>query len=218
MTALSEYLLSYGTAGEFGRFRPAAALECRRGDKAVVRSHRGVELATVLCPAVPGHARFLPNTTVGHLLRLAGPDDEAAAARAAATGRNLFDDARSLAAELGMPLEVVDAEVLLDGEHAILHHLNWDEFDERTLVATLTRRHRLHLRLHSLKGAAASKEHEEEHAGCGREGCGKTAGGSCATCGTGGGCSTCGVGKPQDLKAYFAGLREEMHRQRTPLL
>jgi hypothetical protein len=218
MMLLQEYLLSYGTAGEFGRFRPPAPLECLRGDRVVVRSHRGVELATVLCPAVPGHARFLPNTTVGQLLRRAGPDDEAAAGRAAERGRNLFDDARRLTAELALPLEVVDAEVLLDGEHAILHHLNWDEFDERTLVSTLTRRHSLHLRLHRLKGEAAEVPEEEEHAGCGREGCGKTAGGSCGTCGTGGGCSTCGVGKPQDLKTYFAGLREQMHRERTPLL
>ena len=51
-----EYLLSYGTAGDFGRFRPTRPLTCRRGDRAVVRSARGLELGVVLCEAQPGHA------------------------------------------------------------------------------------------------------------------------------------------------------------------
>ena len=59
-----EYLLRYGLAGDFGRFRAARPLALRRGDRAVVRSHRGLELAEVLREAAPGHAPFLPNTTV----------------------------------------------------------------------------------------------------------------------------------------------------------
>ena len=46
-----EHLLSYGNAGDFGRFRPLHPLACRRGDRAVVQSHRGLELGVVLCPA-----------------------------------------------------------------------------------------------------------------------------------------------------------------------
>ena len=65
-----EYLLSYGLAGDFGRFRAPGPLECRRGARAVVRSHRGLEIAEVLRAATPRHAHFLPNTSVGQLLRL----------------------------------------------------------------------------------------------------------------------------------------------------
>ena len=137
MMLLQEYLLSYGTAGEFGRFRPARPLACRRGDRVVVRSHRGLELGALLCEATPGHAHYLPNTSVGQLVRPAGPDDERAADRQAERAGELFDGARRLAAELGLPLEVLDVEVLLDGEQAILHHLHWAEFDERDLVAGL---------------------------------------------------------------------------------
>ena len=36
-----EYLVSYGNLGDFGRFRAAAPLACRRGQKLVVRSPRG---------------------------------------------------------------------------------------------------------------------------------------------------------------------------------
>src|SRR5262249_31190894 len=93
---VQEYLLSYGSMGDFGRFRPAAPLACRRGDRAVVRSHRGLELAAVLCPATPGHAHFLPNTTVGQFLRLAGPDDLVRAEEVRQRGHRLFEDGRRL--------------------------------------------------------------------------------------------------------------------------
>jgi len=211
-----EYLVSYGTAGEFGRFRPARPLACRRGDRVVVRSHRGLELGVLLCEATPGHAHFLPNTSVGQLVRPAGPDDERQADQAAGRAGDLFDDARRLAAELGLPLEVLDVEVLLDGEQVILHHLPWGEFDERDLVAGLSRRHGLRVRLHSLR---TTEPAEEEH-GCGRPDCGRKEGGGCSTCGSGGGCSTCGAAKPEQVQAYFAALRERMHRQpqRMPLL
>src|SRR4051794_22043411 len=110
-----EYLVSYGRLGDFGRFRPVKPLTCRRGAWVVVSSHRGLELAQVLGPARPRHAHFLPNTTVGHLLRLASPDDERTAADRRACAARLFERAGQLIAELQLPLEVLDAEVLLDG-------------------------------------------------------------------------------------------------------
>lgn len=209
-----EYLLSYGTAGDFGRFRPVRPLACRRGDRAVVQSHRGQELGVVLCAATPGHAHFLPNTTVGQLLRLATAADEEAAEQMRRRGQRLFEDGRRLAAELGLPLEILDAEILLDGRQAILHHLRTAECDERPFVSTLARTHDLHVALYDLGGSRSESE-----AGCGRPGCGRTAGGGCGTCGSGGGCAGCGTSDGQDLEAHFAELREQMvARHRTPLL
>jgi cell fate regulator YaaT (PSP1 superfamily) len=210
---LSEYLLNYGCAGEFGRFRSLAPVVGRRGQRAVLRTHRGLELGTFLCVAAPGHAHYLPNTTVGQLLRLAGREDEETAERMGRRSQLLFEDARRLVPELGLPLEILDAEVLLDGEHAILHHLHWDDFDERQLVSALSRTHGLHVRLHTLTTKVSAEEDEPE--GCGRENCGRASGGSC---GSGGGCATCGVGKAPDLSGYFAELREKMNAQRVPLL
>jgi hypothetical protein len=206
-----EYLLNYGTMGEFGRFRAVVPLDGRRGDRAVVQTHRGLEIGVLLCPATPGHAHFLPNTTVGQLLRLVGAADECQAQEMARRSQLIFQDARGLAGELGLPLEVVDVEVMLDGEQAVLHHVHWGEYDERDLVSALSRQHGLRLRLHALRTAPEPGEH-----GCGREDCGRASGGGCGTCGS---CSTCGQGKSPDMKAYFAALREQMHRDnRTPLL
>src|SRR5438445_7002591 len=66
-----EYLLSYGNVGDFGRFRCAEALACRRGDRVIVRSPRGQELGVVMRLASPEVGRLLPDQFVGQILRLA---------------------------------------------------------------------------------------------------------------------------------------------------
>ena len=203
-----EYLLSYGALGDFGRFHPVAPLTCRRGQRAVVRSHRGVELATVLGEARPGHASFLPNTTVGQILRLATAEDQETARRRGEQGQRLFEDARRRAADMGLPLEILDVEFLLDGEHAVLHYLRWADFDPRPFVSSLSRKYEVHLTLQDLTHPGPAEEEEAHGEGCGRPGCGRANGG----CGSEGGCSTCGLKKAVDLKAYFAGLRAQMER------
>src|SRR5437016_2771095 len=106
MESEREYVIRYGLLGDFGRFRPAIPVDCRRGDLAVVRSPRGVEVGQVLCPATPQHSHFLPDATAGTLLRLATEEDERAAHRARRLGQEVFDEARRGAEALDLPLEV----------------------------------------------------------------------------------------------------------------
>jgi len=211
-----EYLAGYGTSGDFGRFRAARPLECQRGERVVVQSHRGLELAQVLRPASPRHAQFLPNTSVGRLLRLASVEDERTARQMRERGQHLFARARERVTELGLPLEVLDTEVLLDGQHGVIHHLRWDDCDIRPLVSSLSREFDLHVILADLtRGrASAEPEHEEDE----EHGCGSCSSGSCGSGGCGsGGCGSCGSAKPEEVRAHFAELREQMER-RVPLL
>jgi hypothetical protein len=202
-----EYLVGYGVRGEFGRFRAPAALTVQRGDRVVVRGPRGVEIGTVLRPATRRHAALLPDAPAGTLLRVAGPDDEAQAERLGVQAGALLERAGRLAAELGLPLEPLDAELLLDGEHAVLHHLRWDDADLEPFARALEVEYRLHLTLSDLTGP------REEAAGCGS--CG-TGGHGCGDCGSGG-CGACGSVRPDEVQEYFAGLRQKME-QRLPLL
>jgi cell fate regulator YaaT (PSP1 superfamily) len=214
-----EYLVSFGLTGEFGRFRAGAPLHLRRGERVVVRGARGVETGVVLRSATPQHAQFLPNTSVGQLLRRLTPADEQTAAEMQNRGQRLFERGRQLAAELGLSLELIDVEVLLDGEHVVLHQLRADKADVRPFVSTLSREFGVHIILVDLSHdrQEAATEESEEHAGCGRPNCGRGEDGSCSTCGSGG-CGTCGSAQPQDMGLYFAQLREQMERQRTALL
>jgi cell fate regulator YaaT (PSP1 superfamily) len=206
-----EYLVSYGLAGDFGRFRALTPLACRRGERVVVRSHRGMEIGAVLRAATPQHAAFLPNTTLGQLLRIETPDDERQEEAMRERGCQLFAQGVELVQLLDLPLELLDVEVLLDGEHAVLHLLRWAECDVRPFIAKLSSALALHLQIADL---AQPKEDEEAH-GCGREGCGGE--GGCGSCGTGG-CGSCGSEHNPTAIPRFAELREKMEHGRVGLL
>jgi cell fate regulator YaaT (PSP1 superfamily) len=200
-----EYLIGFGLRGDFGRFTTAAPLECRRGDRVVIQGSRGVEIGAVLRPATRQLAGLLPDAPAGTLLRRAGAGDERQAATMARRATDLFDRGRTIAGDLGLPLELLDAEVLLDGAHAVLYHLHWGESDVRPLVSTLARDFDLQVSLLDLTRPTDAAEH----------GCGDCGSGGCGSCGSGGcGSGTCGrTMPPEELQAYFAGLREQMDRR-----
>jgi cell fate regulator YaaT (PSP1 superfamily) len=214
--AAVEYLVSHGHSGGFGRFVAATPLSCRRGERVVVRSGRGLELGAVLCPATDRQQQVLRDTPVGELLRPATPEDEQQAQRMADRGRELFDQAQALAGRLALEIAVLDVEVCLDGSQAILQHLAPQQKPLDAFVRELEESGRLKILLENL--AVPAPAVEEEHGGCGQPGCGRTAGGGCSTCGSGGGCSSCGSGGV-DLRQYFAHLRTQMEERtrRTPL-
>ncbi|HYT91439.1 MAG TPA: PSP1 C-terminal domain-containing protein [Gemmataceae bacterium] len=215
MTSGCEYLVSHGNSGGVGRFATAAALPCRRGDRVVVRSQRGLEMGVVLCQATPRHARLLNTAPVGELVRRAGPQDEETVARLRAAAHRLFEDSRRLAADLGLPIEILDVELLLDGKQAVVQHLQWADCDPGPLVEALVQREGFVVSLENL--ALPQEPAEEAHGGCGEPGCGRADGGGCSSCGSGG-CSSCGSGKVE-MTAYFAHLRAQMEEKgRVPLL
>lgn len=202
------HLIHYGRSGFVGRFRSDALVP--RGERVVIRSPRGLEVGTVLCDAA--------GEPDGDLLRVVTAADEAALGRAEALGRDLL----AAAAATELPITVVDAEVSLDAAAAVLHGLPWGACDADPLLAGLSDRFGLAVRLFDLSRVPGA-EPEPEPAGCGKPGCGSE-GGGCSSCGTGGcstgSCSRGSVQKPEQLTSYFADLRHKMEAAgvaRTPL-
>ena len=74
-----EYLVRYGKAGEFGRFRAQKPLQLFKGDLVLIETHRGKETGEILSPSSPTIAKFLPNTTVGKLFSTLSPQDDSLA-------------------------------------------------------------------------------------------------------------------------------------------
>jgi hypothetical protein len=216
MTGDCEFLVHHGAAGHVGRFRSADGDGCTRGDAVVVRSQRGLELGRVLAAAELQRLPF-PDGFVGELVRRASAEDFSLAERGRATGLELCAAGERLAVASGLPLAVLDAEVLLDGRQAVLHVLKLAACDEGPWLADLGDRHGMILRLHDLAREEPAKDDEHGCTACGAEGCG---GGGCGSCGSdGGGCSSCSSGAANELAQYFAGLRAQMEeRLRVPLL
>jgi cell fate regulator YaaT (PSP1 superfamily) len=203
---MNEYLVSYGRSGDFGRFRADETASYCRGDRVVVRTEQGLELGVVLCPAEEGHGRFLSRTAQGRLLRLCTRADENTASGMDERGQAIFEHARALVEQLALPLEVLDAEVLLDGKQVVLHHLRRDECDYRPLVSGIARAFDVRVIMQNLYVP------HEPVIGCGEPNCGAGKGG-CTSCSTEGGCGTCGKGhKADDVAAYLAS-QEASRRQ-----
>src|SRR5262245_33047456 len=97
---VQEYLVSFGSAGEFTRFRPVQPVACRRGDRVVVRGPQGLELGVVMCPVTPAHIRHLSQTQPGELLRLANAEDEHTAEQVRRRSQDFYEDCSRLIAEM----------------------------------------------------------------------------------------------------------------------
>ncbi len=214
----SEYLVSYGVAGYFGRFVAGLPMACRRGDPVVIRSHRGVEVGQVLCEATVGHAHLLGEGRVGELLRRVEPPDEARAAALGDETLAAYEFARRLAQELHLPFEVLDIEALWEPRSFILHYLG-DRGDPRNLVSTLAKQFDAYIELHETMPAILAEEEIPVESGtCGNGSCG-TCGSTGGSCGTGG-CGSCGSGcgssEETDWQSHFAELRLKMDRRFSP--
>jgi hypothetical protein len=191
--AAAEYLISYGKSGDFGRFAATEPLACQRGDCLIVETNRGLEFGQVIRRADPEHARLMGGGPAGRIVRQPSSADLHARSQLHERGQQLFRDARARAGSLRLPMEIVDAEILLEGRQAILHVLRWGDSDLRQLTDELVRTHGLLTLIHDLALPAAKEEPQlaEDH-GCGSGGCGS---GGCGTGGcSSGGCGTCSSG------------------------
>jgi cell fate regulator YaaT (PSP1 superfamily) len=174
--AETEYLLTFGNFGEFSRFRTRMPTKLRRGDRVVVRSERGLELGTVLRARVEDTSVW-EGEQIGEILRPASPEDVRAAQRLRDRSQTLYDDSRRLVRELALPVEILDAELLLDGERAFVHYVEVGECDLRALMDGLSAEHKVLVTMHAVSTGPPS---EEPPVVCGsRGGCGD---GGCESC------------------------------------
>ena len=151
---MPEYLVSFGLSGDFARFQ--GPLSLRRGERVVVRGSRGLEIGTILRPASERLAGLLPEGNAGELVRRATADDEALALRLRERGQRIFMDARRLARELNLVLEVLDVEVPLDEQFAIVQVLG---SPDQALVEALAEKHDIAIALHNLGHASNLARH-----------------------------------------------------------
>lgn len=213
MTNTREFLVTHGCAAALSRCHNGPVAP-QRGNTVVIRSSRGLELASVLCEAAPD----LPAIASAEFLRLATIEDHDHSREADRLGRRLLDDGQFLIEARSLPLALLDAEVMLDRSQAVVHLLRWSETTFTPFIEELQSRHSLRVVL-----LDRSKPQEQHHhcSSCGEGGCGSCGDGGCST---GGGCSSgnCSRGSiktAEELTKYFAGLREQMlEANRVPLL
>lgn len=200
-------LIQYGRSAFVGRF--ATDVAPLRGSAVVVRSARGVELGTCLGPVEDRFTTQLDED--GTVLRIATDDDLLAARTADELADAILDSASSDHATF------LDCEVTLDCRGAVLHAVPWGECHLDALLAELSDRFELAVRVLDVSRLSVTTDPPEPKTKCDKPDCGE------GNCGTSGGCSSGGCSRKQvknadELTAYFADLRQKMEAAgRVPL-
>ncbi len=182
-----EYLVRYGKAGDFGRFRSHLPLQLTRGELVVIETHRGIEAGEIISPSFPTITTFLPNTTVGKLNRTFLPSDENQTLINQTNSERIFFAAQETAAALNLPAAIMDVEVLLDCKHAILHLAAEPKCDLRDLVSKISQDFDLHI---FVENTNLPLQETPPETSCGSGNCGSK-GSDCGSCSSKGGCGSC---------------------------
>ena len=204
-------LVRFGKLGLLGLADPPTGFSIERGMRLVIGTNRGWELGTVLS----ADAR-VANAEVCEIVRAATSADLADADRNEAFALEIL----SAADAADLPITFIDAEVSLDRAGALLHALPYAPCDASDVLANLSDRFGLPVRLLDLARTPTAKDPPDPE----KMTCGKPDGGTgsgCSSCATGGcstgSCSKGSVKSAAELTAYFTDLREKLHA-RTPLV
>jgi cell fate regulator YaaT (PSP1 superfamily) len=187
------YLIRYGLMGEVGRFASGPGMAFDRGQTVVIRSHRGTELGEVLVEVPDRGAVGLRPPGSAHVLRAAMPEDLDLGRRAQRERSERFTACQQVFREGVWPIDLIDAEPLLDRGRTVLYYLGPHKLDVDGLRAAFQSSCGLDVTFQPVGADAPEVEPstDEVHS-CGTGGgCGSGSG-----CGSSGhGCSDCGVKK-----------------------
>jgi cell fate regulator YaaT (PSP1 superfamily) len=110
-----------------------------RSATVVVRTDRGLEAGTALCPATPQALAALPDPTRGDLLRVASADDLKKIQHLKDIEKREFTAAVGLIARHHLAMQLVDLEHLFGGERIVFYFLAENRVDFRELVKSMAR-------------------------------------------------------------------------------
>jgi cell fate regulator YaaT (PSP1 superfamily) len=118
-------LARYGVIPDVVRCSAELPGELQRGESVVIRTHRGVELATVLQRLEPSpEPDAVESAPTSEVLRQASLDDLQRAEELSARAQTEFSQWEQRIREWGLDLQLIDLERLLDESKLVLYVLN----------------------------------------------------------------------------------------------
>ncbi len=132
----ASWIVRHGTMRFLGTFEPDRE-DFARGDEAVIRTDRGLELGQVLCPASPKAVELLSEPTRGRLVRKLTDDDRAQRQRMKELEREELETCGQFIEQRHLQMDLVDVEHLFGGERIVFYFLAEKRVDFRELVKDL---------------------------------------------------------------------------------
>ena len=164
------YLVRYGAMRLVGVCPGLPDLDIPRHADIVVRTDRGLEHATALCPATPRAVAAVAEPTKVQFVRPFTPADHRRVAEVATLQAAEFTRAGELAAGHKLAMQVVDVEHLFGGERVVVYFLADGRVDFRELVKSLAREFNTRIELRQI-GVRDEAKLLADYGDCGRPVC-----------------------------------------------
>jgi cell fate regulator YaaT (PSP1 superfamily) len=152
-----------------GEFDPEGG-EYARGNEVVVRTDRGLELGTVLCPASPGAVQLLHEPTRGRIVRVLSDRDRAERERLEQLEAAEMETCGRFVERRKLQMELVDVEHLFGGERIIFYFLAEKRVDFRELVKDLAREYQTRIEMRQI-GVRDEAKLLADYGDCGKPVC-----------------------------------------------
>lgn len=148
----ARYIVRYGSTRQIAEFTAKGPQqEYERNCEVLVRSARGSEWGTILCPASDQTRDYLGGKeSSGRILRMVTREDRDKLDEIRRTERTEFDGCREMIAERKLQMQLVDVEHLFGGERLIFYYLAEQRVDFRELVKALAGRYRTRIEMRQI--------------------------------------------------------------------
>jgi cell fate regulator YaaT (PSP1 superfamily) len=103
----------------------------------IARTQRGLEAAEVLAEAVDEQAQKLAGGPGGQIVREMTAEDHNELTHIQSKERTTFEICRRHVQQIGLPMELIDVELLFGGERVVIYYLSEERVDFRDLVKAL---------------------------------------------------------------------------------
>lgn len=171
------YLVRFGAMGWTERLGSVHAVGAERGQRVVIHSSRGLEIGEVLATSEPGSDRIAGSLT-GEVLRTVSDEEQQTWIRLQEAAIPEIDQVQEIIDRLGLNLQIIDGEVLLDELTVILYFLGTAPENPDTLLEQLKVSGSRRIQLESTDGTPIRASGGCGSGGCGSGGCGS---GGCGT-------------------------------------
>ena len=138
-TGAPSYLVRHGAMRFLGVYDASPRSAIRRGDVAILRTERGLEIGHILRPATPEAVAAIPEPTRGEILRVATNEDRAKIAAIEAARDADLAAATKLVNQFRLAMQFVDVERLFGEERVIFYFMSEHRVDFRELVRGMAR-------------------------------------------------------------------------------
>ena len=166
----SSYLVRHGTMRFLGEFTAPGNAPVERGDTAIIRTDRGLEVGDVLCPATPQAVAVIPEPTRGEIVRVATVEDRAKIDQLLDIEKREIATAEQLVAQHRLAMQLVAVEHLFGGDRIVFYFLAEQRIDFRELVRSMAREFHARIELRHI-GVRDEAKLMADYGDCGKPVC-----------------------------------------------